>query len=158
MRPNPITTNSQEIKISFSGITTSNSRDFPIGSQVKQGTALGNIVAAFGPLASATYQAGTGIGLTPASGNLTYSGIGLTSITGDGSGATINVQISNGEVGVATVASGGLGYKTGDVLGGTLGETGRNIRFTVGTVSNVCLLYTSPSPRDTILSRMPSSA
>ena len=35
LRPNPITTNSQEIKISFSGITTSHSRDFPIGSQVE---------------------------------------------------------------------------------------------------------------------------
>ena len=27
-----------------------------------------------------------------------------------------------------------------------------------GVVSNICLLYTSPSPRDGLLSRMPSSA
>ena len=44
---------------------------------------------------------------------------------------------NSGSVGVATVASGGSGYKTGDVLGASLGETGRNIRFTVGAVSNV---------------------
>ena len=87
---------------------------------------------------SHTSRFGSGIGLTPASGNLTYSGIGLTSITGDGSGATINVQIVDLLiVGVATVASAGSGYKTGDVLGASLGETGRNIRFTVGAVSNV---------------------
>ena len=30
--------------------------------------------------------------------------------------------------------------------------------FTIGSESEVCLLYTSPSPRDGLLSRMPSSA
>ena len=138
MRQNPITFNSQEVKIQLAGNTSSNSNtEFPIGSRLIQvgagASAEGNIVAHLGPLATVTHQAGSGIGLTPASGNLTYSGIGLTSITGDGSGATINVQIASGSVGVATVASGGLGYKTGDVLGASLGETGRNIRFTVGT-------------------------
>ena len=29
---------------------------------------------------------------------------------------------------------------------------------TVGTRNGICLLYTSPSPRDGLLSRMPSSA
>ena len=32
------------------------------------------------------------------------------------------------------------------------------IRAGIESVSGSCLLYTSPSPRDTILSRMPSSA
>ena len=77
--------------------------------------------------------------MTPASGNLTYSGIGLTSITGDGSGATANIAINSGSVNSISIAGGGSGYKTGDVLGASLGETGRNIRFTVGTVSNVNL-------------------
>ena len=142
LRQNPITFNSQEVKIQLAGNTSSNSTtEFPIGSRLIQvgagASAEGNVVAHLGPLATVTHQAGSGIGLTPASGNLTYSGIGLTSITGDGSGATINVQIASGSVGVATVASGGSGYKTGDVLGASLGETGRNIRFTVGAVSNV---------------------
>ena len=30
--------------------------------------------------------------------------------------------------------------------------------FTIEAVSKTCLLYTSPSPRDGLLSRMPSSA
>ena len=31
-------------------------------------------------------------------------------------------------------------------------------QYTVDDVANICLLYTSPSPRDGLLSRMPSSA
>ena len=98
-------------------------------------------------MATATYQSSTGIGLTPASGNFTFgginhsggsvTGIALTSITGDGSGASIQLRVANGAVGVATVVAAGSGYKAGDVLGASLGETGRNIRLTVGAVSNV---------------------
>ena len=142
LRQNPITFNSQEVKIQLAGNTSSNpNTQFPIGSRLIQvgagASAEGNIVAHLGPLATATHQAGSGIGLTPASGNLTYSGIGLTSITGDGSGATANIAINSGSVNSVSIASGGSGYKTGDVLGASLGETGRNIRFTVGAVSNV---------------------
>ena len=45
--------------------------------------------------------------------------------------------------------------------GVVIGRTGESVRetFTVRKVSfQVCLLYTSPSPRDGLLSRMPSSA
>ena len=141
LRPNPITTNSQEIKITFNTNTSSDSRDFPIGSQVKQGNSLGNIVALLGPLATGTsgvtYQSGTGTGLLPASGSQTYSGIGFTTITGDGSGATANIVISNGQVGTVTVVGAGSGYKTGDVLGANVGDTGVGIRFTVNTVNQI---------------------
>jgi len=142
LRQNPITFNSQEVKIQLAGNTSSNpNTQFPIGSRLIQvgagASAEGNVVAHLGPLATATHQAGSGIGLTPASGNLTYSGIGLTSITGDGSGATANIAINSGSINSISIASGGSGYKTGDVLGASLGETGRNIRFTVGAVSNV---------------------
>ena len=34
----------------------------------------------------------------------------------------------------------------------------KDCKATIGVVSNPCLLYTSPSPRDATLSRMPSSA
>ena len=142
LRQNPISFNSQEVKIQLAGNTSSNSStEFPIGSKLIQvgagASAEGNIVAHLGPLASITHQSGTGIGLTPASGNLTYSGIGLTTITGNGSGATANIQISSGSVGTLSVTGGGSGYKTGDVLGASFGDTNRNVRFTVGAVSNV---------------------
>ena len=37
-------------------------------------------------------------------------------------------------------------------------ETFKNIKNKWGHLDGVCLLYTSPSPRDRVLSRMPSSA
>ena len=56
--------------------------------------------------------------------------------------------------------------KTGDevvvIAGRDVGKTGtitsikKNKAFVTGI--NICLLYTSPSPRDATLSRMPSSA
>ena len=142
LRPNPITSNSQEIKISFNTNTSSDSRDFPIGSQVKQGTSLGNIVALLGPLATGTsgvtYQAGTGSGLTPTTGSaFTYNNTSLTTITGDGSGATANITIDTGALTAVSVVSGGSGYKTGDVLGASVGDTGVGIRFTVNTVNQI---------------------
>ena len=36
-------------------------------------------------------------------------------------------------------------------------DEGSSLTFTVGG-TNICLLYTSPSPRDGLLSRMPSSS
>ena len=41
---------------------------------------------------------------------------------------------------------------------GSLEELGRYLEKRVGAVLKLCLLYTSPSPRDGLLSRMPSSA
>ena len=55
----------------------------------------------------------------------------------------------------------GVGFMLGPVVGGLLGEYGPRVPFiAAGIISfiNVCLLYTSPSPRDGLLSRMPSSA
>ena len=47
-----------------------------------------------------------------------------------------------------------------DLLDGWSGSAGLGVLFTSGNSenTNVCLLYTSPSPRDATLSRMPSSA
>ena len=78
-----------------------------------------------------------GIGYTPASGSTTFPGVNLVTISGSGSGAVANVSIENGVAIAATISgNGGVGYQVGDV----------------------CLLYTSPSPRDLSTSRMPSSA
>ena len=121
-------------------------RDFSIGSrmtQVGNQTAEGNVTKSLGAIkinTSATEAGGittntVGTGLTPAASNLTYTGIALTTITGNGSGATANIQVTSGSVGVVTVVSGGSGYAEGDVLGCDLGETGRNIRFNVGIIS-----------------------
>ena len=54
----------------------------------------------------------------------------------------------------STAEANDLVEDTTPVLGGDLDTAGKDI---VGP-SNACLLYTSPSPRDATLSRMPSSA
>ena len=47
-----------------------------------------------------------------------------------------------------------FGEKLSEVSGGALTVK----QFAGGALNKVCLLYTSPSPRDGLLSRMPSSA
>jgi len=133
--------NSHEVKIQLAGNSSTATSNWPVGSRLQQtvgsNISYGNVVAHLGPLATATYQPTTGIGLTPASGTLAYTGIGLTSITGDGTGAVATVTIQNGAVNAISITGGGSGYKVGDVLGASLGETARNIRFSAGAVSNV---------------------
>ena len=58
--------------------------------------------------------------------------------------------------GVYTVEFAVIGLMVFTLLFGVL-EMGR-LYFTVNALDEACLLYTSPSPRDATLSRMPSSA
>ena len=53
-----------------------------------------------------------------------------------------------------------IGLDPGEVLTLTVtfDETALDVQFINIDVGNICLLYTSPSPRDATLSRMPSSA
>ena len=144
LRPNPLEFFSHEIKVGFG--STVATRDFSVGSkfsQVGNRTAEGNLVKSLGSIkinTSATEAGGittnrVGTGLTPSASNFTYTGIALTSITGNGSGAVANIQVVSGSIGVVTVTSGGSGYAVGDVLGCNLGETGSNTRFNVGIIS-----------------------
>ena len=66
----------------------------------------------------------------------------------DGSTQTVTITI-NGAEDASVVAGDITGSVTED---GTLADSGTL------TISDTCLLYTSPSPRDGLLSRMPSSA
>ena len=71
---------------------------------------------------------------------------------GNGTGMLVNLNVQNGGVqpfgGVSSseFVSVTSNYTVGDVLTGGIPQVG------------TCLLYTSPSPRDATLSRMPSSA
>ena len=57
-----------------------------------------------------------------------------------------------GKVAIVTGSSSGVGAAT------ALQLAGLGCHVVVNYHSNSCLLYTSPSPRDATLSRMPSSA
>ena len=144
LRKSPLSFISQNIKVGFANTVIT--RDFSVGSdftQVGNESAKGTVVKSIGSIkinTSSTEAGGittnrVGSGLTPAASNFTYTGIALTSITGDGSGAIANIQVVSGSIGVVTVTSGGFGYSLGDVLGCDLGETGSNTRFNVGIIS-----------------------
>jgi len=119
----------------------------------------GNTITQTESLASANYvgSAGTatgdlgilnpGIGYTPSSGQVTYSGVNLVTITGNGHGATADVTIGSGVIVAsgATIASGsagGNGYMIGDVVGiDTLGSgpfknIGSNARLTIAGIGS----------------------
>ena len=79
-----------------------------------------------------------GAGFTPSSGgHYTFTGIGLTAVTGNGLNATTDITIENGMSIGATIVNGGKGYTIGDVLEpisiGNLG-LGEGMRLTVGNL------------------------
>ena len=76
---------------------------------------------------------------------VTKTGIGTGSAQVVGLGADDLVALGEGAVAVSSVATDPAGNTDSDGTG-----------FTLDTIT--CLLYTSPSPRDGLLSRMPSSA
>ena len=75
----------------------------------------------------------------------TGSGAGLTSLPSESLTGTISSARLSGTYDI-------------DILGTVSGETINATTATVTEQLNVCLLYTSPSPRDKRQSRMPSSA
>ena len=75
----------------------------------------------------------------------------------EGTPLTLEVQQQLGDGVVRTIA---LGSSDGLRRGLMVNNTGDSITVPVGkaTLGRICLLYTSPSPRDRTRSRMPSSA
>ena len=62
--------------------------------------------------------------------------------------------------GLAVIALAGVGVGIGNIFSSLVSSIARNpaARGEVFGIGIFCLLYTSPSPRDGLLSRMPSSA
>ena len=116
------------------------------------GLLLGNTIVQGGTQATANYvgSAGTAIGLditnvglgyTPASGQITFSGVNLVSLTGSGRNATADITIGNGSIvsSGATIVNGGTGYEVGDVLGiSTIGANsiGRNAKLSITSIGS----------------------
>ena len=75
-----------------------------------------------------------GIGYTPDSGSTSYTGVGVTNITGFGRDMTVNVTITNGSVASAAVNHSGSGYRIGDVVGINTFRTGRNAQLSVTSI------------------------
>ena len=67
----------------------------------------------------------------------------------------VNIEVNKGEI-LGLVGESGSGKSTvGNAIINLIDEPGK---VSSGSIILGCLLYTSPSPRDGLLSRMPSSA
>jgi len=142
-KENPVVAYSKRLNVSIASTTTS----FGAGSELKQGTNTGRITASGGAITTGTskvdYVPNTGIGLTPTGGNLAYSGIQFTSLTGFGQGATATVTVKSGVVGSAdiNITNGGTGYQAGDLLlMNPIGVNGSGVRVIVKNTTNTNLL------------------
>jgi hypothetical protein len=99
------------------------------------------------------YITGTGssvssISLTSGGSNYSNtSAVQTYSISGNGSGLTLNITATNGSVGVATVVNPGNGYAVGDIVGivtsSVSTSTGRDAIITISTISGLDTLYLS---------------
>lgn len=114
--PNPLEFNSRRIRVGLG--TTIQDNILKLGNTiVQQGSnASGNYVDSAGIATGTLTIVNPGIGYTPSSGSLTYTGIALTSITGEGKNGTVDVTITDGVAVAATINSGGTGYSDGDIV------------------------------------------
>jgi len=136
--------NSRRIRI---GLTSSVTDGIGISTQLSLGNtvlqqetnATGNFVGSAGIATGSLSIVNSGIGYTPSLGSYTFSGIGLTNVTGSGKNITADVTIENGVAIAATVVTSGTGYQVGDVLGiSTIGNSsvGRNARFSIVSIAS----------------------
>ena len=134
LTPNSLEMNSRVIRVGLG--TTVQDNGLVFGNTIVQygSNASGNYVGAAGSATGTLNIVNSGIGYTPSSGQLTYTGVALTSITGNGSDATANITINNGVAIAATISAGGRGYVVGDVLSvsqiGTQ-SLGRNLKLSL---------------------------
>ena len=107
---------------------------------IQAGTnATGNL-AGFAGTAIGLNIINSGIGYTPSSGNVTFNGVNLVTVTGAGRGATANITVADGVINNAVISgAGGGGYQVGDVVGfNTLGvaSVGRNARLSIVSIGS----------------------
>ena len=138
LKPNPVNLKSKKIRV---GIGSTLQDTLVIGNTFSQegSNATGNYVGNAGVATGNMTIINAGVGYTPSSGSLTYTGVALTNITGTGQNLTADITISNGVAVAATVNTSGSGYLAGDVLGiTTLGNTtaGRNARFSIVSIAS----------------------
>ena len=144
LMPDSLNLNSRRIRVGLSSNVTDRigiATQLTIGNTIiQQGTnATGNFVGSAGIATGSLGIINSGIGYTPSLGTFTFTGIGLTNITGTGRDITADVMIENGVAVAATVVNSGTGYQVGDVLGiATIGNNsvGRNARLSVVSIAS----------------------
>ena len=104
---------------------------------------IGNGINTIGTISGGSGYTGNGIAtlgtIIPGNSytNGTYSGVAVTSLTGTGTGATVNVTVAGGAVTVVTIVNKGYGYAVADslsVAASLIGGTGTGFSVPVATV------------------------
>ena len=142
--PNPINLSSRSVRIGIG--STLQDTDLTFGNTIIQhgSNASGDFIAKAGIATGTLNIINAGIGFTPSSGYLEYTGVELVNVTSSGRNAKADITIDNGVAVGATIseyvaASGGQGYVVGDVLGvSTIGNNnlGRNLRLSLVSIAN----------------------
>ena len=142
--PNSISLASRSVRIGIG--STLQDTDLTLGNTIIQhgSNASGDFVGKAGIATGTLNIINAGIGFTPSSGYLEYTGVELVNITSTGRNAKADITIDNGVAVGATIseyvaASGGQGYVVGDVLGvSTIGNNnlGRNLRLSLVSIAN----------------------
>ncbi len=144
LMPNSINLASRSVRIGIG--STLQDTDLTLGNTIVQhGTnASGNFIGKAGIATGTLNIINAGIGFTPSSGYLEYTGVELVNVTSTGRNAKADITINNGIAVGATISeyvasSGGQGYVVGDVLGiSTIGNNnlGRNLRLSLVSIAN----------------------
>ena len=139
LQSNPLVLTSKTVRVGL-GTTLADS-GYELGNTFYQlnTNATGHLTGVAGTAVGTLNITNAGIGYTPLSGNYQFTGVVLDTITGNGRGATANIDFTDGVAIAATISGVGTGYQVGDVLGVTtvgLTSLGRNARFSVSGIGN----------------------
>ncbi len=139
LQPNSINLQSRKIRVGL-GTTLAGNTGLDKGTTISQtgSNATGKLVGFAGSCALAAMKVvNAGFGYTDGS----FTGIGLTNITGTGNGMEATVVVSSNVVASATITTPGTGYQVGDVLGFTtsIGMNGRLSVVSLGSTNQLIL-------------------
>ena len=139
LQPNSVVLTSKEVRVGL-GSTLADS-GYQLGNTFYQlnTNATGSLAGVAGTAQGTLNIINAGIGYTPLSGNYQFTGVVLDTVTGNGRGATANIDVTDGVAVGATISGVGTGYQVGDVLGVTtvgLTSLGRNMRLSVSGIGN----------------------
>ena len=127
LKPNPLDCISKSILVGLGkSLTSTEVSNLTPGVKILQNsnsTFSSNLRSVVGAVGIGSTLTLTSVGAAFTSGFRTYSNVNLVSITGNGSGAKVNLSVSGGVAIAATVSIGGTGYAYGDALTINYSET-----------------------------------
>ena len=128
LRSNPLNAYSRSVIVGLGkSLTNTNLTSLTPGSTItqKNNTSFnGNLKSIVGAIGIGTTLAITNPGFGFNTPGATYSGINLITLTGNGSGARVDLTVTEGVAIAATVSVGGSGYTIGDTLSVNSSDTG----------------------------------